>query len=318
MGRRLVYPATLVALCSACTTPVPNRQFNSSTIGFEQPSARAVLADAMELLRAGNPAAAVGRLHEVVARYPDSPESLEAQYQLAVAYESLGSLKDAISAYGLYVGRSPDGAHADDARRRMEKLLVTYEAEFPSADTLDEEIESLREQLQNDPESNELAERLANALWTRGDYEQAGRIYGALKDRDAEFARSEVFRNRVELRPDGSYTLLTPAELNRRERAQNPINVINLSSFAAIRDSITQVPRYFVVTGQAVNRSDSLIYGVEVTLTIYGFGGDVYDTQTVPIGTMRRAETRAFSVRFSNFRDLESIDRYDYTVSFRR
>lgn len=277
-----------------------------------------MFADAMALLQSGNAAAAVGGFHEVVARYPDAPEAIVAQYQLGVAYESLDSIKDAISAYGLYVERAPQGEYADDARERRERLLREYEAQFPSTETIDREIEALRRELQRNPESNDLALRLASALWVRGEYESAARLYMAVYERDPRLARSEDFENRIELHDDGSYTLLTPAELTRRERTLNPLTVINLSSFPAIRDSITQVPLYYVVTGQAVNRGDSVLYDVEITINIYGFGGTVYDTQTVPIGTVRPGEIRALSVRFSNFREIESIDRYDYTVAFRR
>lgn len=277
-----------------------------------------MLNDAMGLIQAGNPAAAVGRLHEVVARFPDSREALEAQYQLGAAYEAMGSLKDSISAYGMYIGRAPDGEHADTARLRMETLLARYEAEFPSAATLDQEIELLRSQLQTNPDSNDLAVRLANALWARGDYEPAARLYLAVKDRDPAFAQTKAFTDHIELHSDGTHTLLTPQELSTRERTENPLAVYNLASFGAIRDSFTQVPRFFVVTGQAVNRGTSMLYGVEVTITIYGFGNIVYDTQTVPLGDVRPGEIRAISVRFANFRELESIDRYDYTVSFRR
>jgi tetratricopeptide (TPR) repeat protein len=277
-----------------------------------------MLKDAMDLIQSGNSAAAVGRLQEVVARFPNTAEALESQYQLGVAYESLGSMKDAISAYGLYVGRSPDGERADDARQRMERLLHEYEAQFPSTEKIDQDIEALRRDLQQNPQSNDLAVRLADALWMRGEYDSSARLYLAVYDRDASVAQSEAFRNRIELHSDGSYTLLTPAELTKRERSLNPLSVINLSSFSAIRDTFTQVPYYYVVTGQAVNRGDSVLYEVEVTITIYGFGGDVYDTQTIPLGVVRPGEIRALSARFSNFRDIDSIDRYDYTVSFRR
>ena len=84
------------------------------------------------------------------------------------------------------------------------------------------------------------------------------------------------------------------------------------------RDRRTQIPRYFVVTGQALNRSDSVLSGVEIDITIYGFGAQVYDTKRFRLGEMYPSESRAFSVRFSNFRNLDSIDRYDYSIRFQR
>jgi hypothetical protein len=61
-----------------------------------------------------------------------------------------------------------------------------------------------------------------------------------------------------------------------------------------------------------------VLYGVEISITTYGFGNVVYDSQTVPVGDVRPGEIRAFSVRFANFREIESIDHYDYSVSYQR
>ncbi|MDK1021474.1 MAG: hypothetical protein QGD90_07545, partial [Candidatus Hydrogenedentes bacterium] len=136
--------------------------------------------------------------------------------------------------------------------------------------------------------------------------------------RDEAFKSDPVFSRRIELRPDGTHVLLTPTEIMRREIERQPISVTNMTSFRSGRDRRTQVPRHFVVTGQAINRSDSVLYGVQVLITIYGFGYRVYDTGAYRIGEMYPGEMRAFTVRFANFRELNSIERYDYSVRFQR
>lgn len=270
------------------------------------------------LLDQGDPVPAVSRLQALLARYPESKEALEGQYWLGVAYQKLGGVRDAIMAFDVYLSRAPEGEHATDAQQRMASLREDYETLFPTPEEIDKRIADLREARRANPDSITITKDLANALWMRGDYQAAADLYFEIVDKDPDFANDPTFKERIEINPDGSHTLLTPTELSRREKARNPVQVVNLTSFGAVRDTFTQVPRYFVVTGQAVNRSESVLYGVEITITIYGFGNVVYDTRTFPLGNMYPGETRAFSVRFSNFRELNSIDRYDYTISFRR
>jgi tetratricopeptide (TPR) repeat protein len=309
--------AGLLGLFTACSSgPAP--RFESGSNSFDAPGPRQSVADAEQLIQNGNPAAAVGRLQEVVARYPDRPEAQEARYLLGLAYEALGGVGDAIRAYESYLAFTPKGPWADESRMARDRLRNQYEASFPSRDKLDREIESLRAVHQAQPASAERALGLADALWMRGDYEEAGAIYIDLAKHDPGFAKSDHFTTRIEPHDDGSHTVLTPSEVGRREKARNPIEVINVNSFGAVRDSFTQIPRFFVVTGQAVNRGGSVMHGVGVTVTIYGFGNIVYDTDTTQMGDLNPGEIRAFSMRFSNFRELNSIDRVDHAVSFRR
>ncbi|MFA6241883.1 MAG: FxLYD domain-containing protein, partial [Candidatus Hydrogenedentales bacterium] len=116
----------------------------------------------------------------------------------------------------------------------------------------------------------------------------------------------------------GQYLILTPMEVQRREVEKQPLVIVNMSSFRSGEDLFTRQPLYYSVTGQAVNRSDSVLYGVQVMVTLYGFGNVVYDTTTANIGRLNPGESRAFSVRFSNFDDIENIYRYEAVGSFER
>lgn len=310
----LFVPFCLPAIVS-CTTA---GSFERGGVNLDSSSPRELLAEARTYLKQENPAPAVTRLQGLLARYPESPEAVEGHYWLGLAYDQLGGLRDAIMSLDVYLSRAPDGQYAADARARLARLRDSYESVFPTSDEINQRIAALREARQANPDSLDVAKDLAEALWLRGDYNAAGELYFEILERQPSFAETETFQDRIELHPDGSHTLLTPTELSRREKERNPIQVVNLSAFSAVRDTFTQVPRYFVVTGQAVNRSDSVLYGVDINITIYGFGNVVYDTRTYPLGDMYPGETRAFSVRFGNFRELISIDRYDYTVSFRR
>jgi tetratricopeptide (TPR) repeat protein len=314
---RFLCIAGLAALLSACTSG-PSGRYESGSNAFDAPAPRQAVGEAEQLIESGNPSAAAGRLQEIILRYPGTPEAADAQYLLGVAYEDLGSMRDAITAFDAYLDVAPEGEWADDSRIARDRLLHQYEASFPSQDKSDQEIARLRTDAQGQPASSSENIRLADALWKRGDYDSAAKIYISAAKADPNFANSAHFKSRIESRDDGSHIVLTPTEVSRRAAEQNPIQVINTSSFGAIRDSFTQVPLFFVVTGQAVNRGQSVIFGVNVNVTIFGFGNQVYDTASAQLGDMNPGETRAFSLRFSNFRELNSIERYEHSVSFRR
>jgi hypothetical protein len=61
-----------------------------------------------------------------------------------------------------------------------------------------------------------------------------------------------------------------------------------------------------------------VLYGVQVFVTIYGFGNVVFDTSTINIGRLNPGETRAFSVRFSNFDNIENVRRHEAVGTFQR
>ena len=320
MSRNLAYSlciAGLVGSFSACSS-APSSRFEAGSNSFDAPAPHQAVAEADHQIQNGNTAAAVGRLQEVIARYPGTPDAADAQYLLGVAYENLGGLRDAIAAYDGYLAIAPTGEWADESRSAGDRLRHQYTASFPAPEAIDREIDAARAALQAQPNSAEAKLRLADSLWQRGQYDESGALYLDLAKHDTNFAASDHFRERIELRSDGSYTILTPVEISRRAAEKNPLQVSNLSSFAAVRDSFTQIPLYFIVTGQVVNAAKSMLYGANVTITIYGFGNTIYDTQTTSFGDMAPGETRAFSMRFSNYRELNSIDRYEYAVSFRR
>ena len=47
-------------------------------------------------------------------------------------------------------------------------------------------------------------------------------------------------------------------------------------------------------------------------------GSLVYDARTAGLGRMNPGESRAYSVRFNQFDDINRIDRYEAAVAFQR
>ncbi len=315
---------TLLALVAfsllvGCTTSTTGASYKTpSSRAFNGQSARRLMGEAQATRNGGNPIAAIPQFHELIARYPSSDEATEAHYLLGLTYYEIEGYRDAIEELNRYLAAAPAGQHAEESRALSERLSKEYRKRFPTSQDLDAEIELLDEKLAANPTSDTLRKSLADRLWLRGHYEEAAQIYLEMAGRVEAFKRDPVFTRRIDLRPNGSHVLLTPEEIVRREIDRQPIAVTNLTSFRSGRDRRTQVPRHFVVAGQAINRSQSKLSGVEIDITLYGFGAQVYDTKQFRIGDMYPGETRAFSVRFSNFRELNSIDRYDYSVRFRR
>lgn len=320
MNKALPRFALLLALgtvIAGCATSASSPRSSQSI--YRQQGARTLLSDARDMQRKGNNSAAILRLCEVRDRYPETREASEANYWLGVAYGEVESHRDAIESLRAYLRAEPDGRYADDARPLLQSFSREYDRRFPSPDKLDADISALRAELSRSPGSPQLKRTLADKLWSRGHYDEAGGLYVELSRADTSFQKDPVFIQRIEMRRDGSHIVLDPAELIRRNIEANPVSIINTSSFRSGRDRRTQVPRFFVVSGQALNRSQSVLYGVEVRCTIYGFGGaQVYDVSNQRIGRLNPGESRAFSMRFQNFRDLNNIERYECTAVFQR
>jgi tetratricopeptide (TPR) repeat protein len=217
-----------------------------------------------------------------------------------------------------YLELAPDGPRAAEAQELAREIDTEYRALFPGPDEIDQAIADARRELEQQPDSPDRAAALADALWKRGNYDEAGSIYATLASEYPDRAADLGVYNRIEFYRDNTYVVLTPTEVARREKEIRPLEIINLTSFRAVRDSFSAVPRFYVVSGQAVNRSDSMLYDVQVDVTIYGFGNVVYDTNTVFLGRMLPGETRAFSLRFTNFDDINRIDRHEAVGRFQR
>lgn len=293
-------------------TPVSkNRVLN------ERSSSREV-EEARRMIKSGDTTVVIPRLLQVIAKYPDSKSSLDARYWLGVAYMDVKSYRDAIDVFNEYLRLAPDGAFADQSRQYVASLQKEYEQKYWTPEKLDAQIRELTEALKADPNNVDNQLKLADMLWKRGDYDYAGRLYAQVVKVNPETASDPQVSSRIEFLPSGGYVVLTPAEVQRREIEKQPLAVINTASFQSGRDLLTRQSMYYVVTGQVVNRGDSVLYGVQVNVTIYGFGNMVYDTNTVNIGRLNPGEIRAFSVRFSNFQNIDDINRYECVGSFER
>lgn len=314
--------ATIVA--AGCVTP-RSMEPNTATPMFknrllEEAAARKEVEHMRRYIEAGQYAIVPPRLLYLINKYPhpESEAALEARYWLGVTYSRISSYRDAITLFEEYLRLAPDGEYVEDASKQLAALQHRYEQEYWTAPRLDAAIEELTAKARSNPDDAAAQMELADLLWKVGSYDEAAAIYAKLAVRFPEYRRAANVANRIEFGPDNTYTVLTPAEVERRAIELQPLSIFNTNDFHSGEDLFTREARFYSVTGQVMNRSDSVLYGVQVIVTIYGFGNLVYDTTTYNIGRMNPGETRAFSVRFSNFDYIENVTRYECTATFQR
>ncbi len=281
-------------------------------------TAQQELAQVQRLLDRNEHSIAIPRLLQIMTKYPDTPAALDAEYFLAHTYQSIKSYREAIDLYNEYLRRAPEGQYAQESHDALAVLVEEYERSFWTAERLNGQIASLNAQLETEPTNIAWQLDLAGLLWKRGDYQQAGQVYADVIETHPEYYEDATIRERIERTTSGDYLVITPSEVQRRAIERQPLSIINTSAFKSGEDLITRTPLYYVVTGMAVNRSDSILYGAQVLVTIYGFGNVVYDTNTVTLGRLNPGEMRAFSVRFFNFPSIHNIHRYETVASFER
>ncbi len=313
LGSALLYGCAVPRLLEPNTaTPfTKGRVLNSRAASEEVEAAR-------RMIEAGDFSVVIPRLLLVITKYPESDAALDARYWLAHTYQQLGSYRDAIDSYSDYVAKAPHGRFADEAESALALLQSDYDERLWTPDRLDTRIAQSREAYASAPDDVETGMELAELLWQRGVYQEAADIYlGVMKDYPG-YRRDERITSRIEFYPNGQYNVLTPAQQQQRQAAAAPLVVHNMHSFRSGEDLFTRAPRYYVVTGQASNRGDSVLYGVQIYVTIYGFSNVVLDSQVVNFGLLNPGETRAFSIRFSNFENIENVNRYEAVGNFQR
>lgn len=261
---------------------------------------------------------AITNLIQLMARFPLTRASVEARYLLGRCYEAIDAYKDAVNLYRDYLTLAPEGDHAPDARNRMLQLSVIYEKLFPSQQKIAEDLVLIDEALKNDPQSVSLLIDRADHLWMMGRYDDAGKQYMEIVKLDPAFKLTQVFTERIDVEESGEYTVLTPAAVEERVAADNPIIIRNVNGLKTGRERFSMNRRYYTVTGEVVNRSQETHHGVEVFATIYGFGNVVWDTDGKNIGRLYPGESRAFTFKFGDLLNIDDVNRYEITVTFQR
>ena len=353
VGGVLIGIVSLLAGCAhtpdAALTPVganPNLE-NGMLSGS---TAKKELVVAKGMVRAGDYSQVIPRLSHLTSKYPNTGAGIEGHYYLGLTYYRIGGYREALDHFREYLDRSEDGHYADICREYVAGLSDQAPDRYLSAEQLQArtagaenttgvslEIETKRivtlEQLQAqiqavqkkaEAEPNELTHQLelANLYWRTSQYDEAGKLYARILSQWPQLHQDATIRRRIEFGPNNTYTVLTPRLVEERAAEAEPLLVINTQSYRSGRYGqeyrLVGKDIYYHVTGEVVNRGSEALRDVRVIITIYGFGNLVYDTRTCGIGTVRPGERRAFSARFSDFDDINNVDRYECVGLFQQ
>jgi len=306
--------STDVQLISDARSPL-----TANSAAVSEAAARQALDDAMVMVRAGEHSMAIPRLTSITSRYPTSDAAVDAWHFLGVTYYKIEGFYNAERYFSRYLQRAPDGKYASQSREYVEKIADTLR----QRETHRAALEARAATYGGVSEPEELATNLelAEAYWNNSQYEKAGAVYLSLLETWPSLKDDAIIRRRMEAAPGGGWVILTPDEVNRRSKEAEPLSIFNTASWRSGRYRPYQLDytnAYYNVSGQAVNRGESVLYDVRITTTIFNFRGQVFDVQTVSLGTMRPDETRAFSMRFTNFDTIENVHRYECVGTYQR
>jgi tetratricopeptide (TPR) repeat protein len=290
----------------------------SETRATDNYAASKQLAEARRMVKGGEYSLVIPRLQQLTMQFPGDAAAVEARYYLGLSYYNIGGYAEALENFREYAELAPQGENLAAAKDYIKRMTDNA----PSTPTeMDQKIRDAKAREAANPEDAAVKMELANLYWDAARYAEAGTVYEALLAKWPNLMNDTVVRTRVAPEKDGTLTVLSPQEAERRYREQEPLQIFNVSSFRSGRFedwNATAREKYYNVAGQAVNRSEGPLEDARITVTIYGMGQMVYDTQTVSLGTLQPGETRAFSVQFSRFDNIFNVTRHECVGTFRR
>lgn len=326
-GERSLY--LLAVLCAGwvvvpgCQAPGPrlirdeSGPFVSSNATMLSVSAEQELAEAKHMLRAGEHSRVIPRLTRITAQYAGTDAGTEAWYVLGLSFYKIDGLQSAEQYFRKYLALAPEGEYAALCRAYIAGMTSAADQRGAERAALEARVATFDGV--DAPEELAANLELADTYWREHEFEKASAVYVRVLQTWPSLKDDAIIQARMELGPDGRYTALTPSEVERRQSAAEPMTVFNVQSFRSGRyrtDQFGYQDEYYNVAGQAVNRGEKPLLDTSVIITIYGLAGQVYDTQTVQLGRLKPGEVRAFSVRFSNFDNIENVHRHECTVSY--
>ena len=276
------------------------------------------LAEARRMVKGGEYSLVIPRLQQLTTAFPGDPAAVEARYYLGLSYYNIGGFGEALKNFREYAELAPQGENIAAAKGYIGRMTENAPA---TATEVDQKIRDVQARATASPEDAAVKMELANLYWDAARYAEAGKVYQELLAKWPNLMNDTVVRTRVALEKDGTLTVLSPQEAERRYREQEPLQIFNVSSFRSGRFdnwNATASEKYYNVAGQAVNRSERPLEDVRITVTIYGMGQMVYDTQAVSLGTLQPGEVRAFNVQLSKFDSIFNVSRHECVGTFRR
>lgn len=272
-------------------------------------------------IEAGDYSTVLPKLQHVITRYPDTRAAVDARYYMGVAFYRISGYADALRHFNEYLAMAPQGEHAEASTEYVRLLHDEMARRHVAPEDAAARIAEAKAKIAAEPAVLAHYLELADAHWLAGEYQEAGAVYEGVLLRWPDLASDATIRDRIRREADGRFTVLSPGEVLRQTAQEDPLVIINTATFRSGRETLlarSYRDIYYHVSGQALNRGQEPLFGVQVTVTIYGFGNLVYETQTLNIGTLQPGQARPFSVRFSEFDVIDNITRYDCIGTYSR
>jgi tetratricopeptide (TPR) repeat protein len=274
------------------------------------------LSSAYQDMKDGRYGAAAAIYLLVLQEESGGPAAEESRFRLGQCYFHMRSYLDAGTQFQRYLSDYPNGAFAANSKQYVAELREMEEQERAQDEQREREIririEHWRAVAKSEPDNAEAAVEIGHALWDLDEYEAAAREYIRGIELDPDVIYGKLLSQRISFNDDDTVTVLTPEEIAEFEKERTPIVVFNTYDYRGGDAGVLHAePRWYIVTGQIVNRSSQTVRGVAVLVTIKDFAGHVLDSTEHRIGTVRPGQIRAFSVRFTSFKNIYDIDRYE-------
>ena len=306
------------AATRALTSPT-GASYRSHTGMTDEGAAAQELDTARRRIDAGDYSTVLPKLQVVISRYPETRAAIDARYFTGVTFYRISGLSEALRYFNEYLALAPEGEYAEASTGYVRLINEELTKRFVPAEESAKRIAAAQAAITAEPDVLAHQLELADAYWTGGQYEEAGQVYSDVLAKWPNLADDATIRDRVRRESDGRIVVLSPGKVLDEVAQENPLVIFNTASFRSGRDTLMARSFrdiYYHVSGQVLNRGNRALQGVQVNVTIYGFGNLVYETQTVHIGTLQPQQARPFSVRFSEFDVIDNVARYECTGSY--
>lgn len=264
---------------------------------------------------------AIHRLTQVLIRDPEAAPAAQARFLLGQAHYESGDYRDAERWFREYLDQTPEGTHVARAEEYLRGIESQTTSRLVSQTELEKQRAAAARHLAENPDVPAAYLALAESYWRSGDYGVATGVYRQLVDRWPDYADREPLRTRLAKGEDGQYYPVTPAVVTERIREQEPLVLHTINTYTSgvgDRRNRTLDDDSYHVTGMATNRGSRTLIGVAVEINLYGAVGNLFDTQTYTLGTMRPGESRPFVAHFTNFSSIHNVARHEISGRFER
>ncbi len=257
-------------------------------------------------------------------RYAGSAREEQARYELGRCYLELADYNRALGSFQAYLRKFPTGKQVDPMvvtlRDVRAKLAAKVQAREENVKRISDRMEAVKTLIEKGSVSADRYAELGDLYWELGRYAEAQQAYQKALQTDPDYWKTHDANQRIYFDAQGRL-LVRPPTVSDEELLSGLVRVKNFSTRVLDRENdIEGDQRTYVVSGQAANTGQETLSGVQLEITLVDLFGNIMDTRTVSLGTLRAGAQRPFVVRFSGFDDSNmnafNVDRVKFTAYY--